>query len=1072
MKKWQKALVGLLVGVGMTFAAAGCDDGLTVTFMDGDKKVEMFTDLEKDKPIKLPDAPKKDGYTFVGWYTDAALTKPYEQDSTVTKNMTLYAKYTRSQLYVVMDYNYSGAPERGNVAVTYGEAYELPTPEREGYTFTGWTLNGNSFDASGDSYPYENGVTVWAQWALNKYTVTYSDGENSLGTKTVEHGQTVDAWTEVDAGYQIDGIFTDKEFTKAYDQTAAVTGNLTLYVKKSPKTYTITINQAYTDDNTFTAQYQGTYALPTTLERAGYTFKGYTYNGNAFEATGTYSDTQDITVVAIWEAIPGYNNRSVSFYYGEKEYSKLTITVEKGNTITLPEGPIEVGYTFAGWYADEALTTPFDEATVIQDDISVYAKFTAKTYTLTYEHNDETETVTYGGGITLDKPAKEGYKFIKYKAEYNGAYIYFENLIIENYTWDSNLILTAVWEEIPEDEEESTSNTFIEKELDANNGIGYYKERATVNDQFTFVFLKGTTYDLREFTNLAFIGADGFVTGVDGVKFKASAVGEFQITFTRTTEEGDTVVFTRNAKIVNEVNVLEQNADYLGSWGTNANRTAFINAKAEAVLSVGASNFQPGLNIGYVDNVADEHYDYASGNIVVTVKVGNAESKDYTVENGTIYFGASLVGETVTLTFETKYPSFYAKTNPVSMTVQVNDGVNVYTSAELRAAYGNVANKTINILRNITAELPEEDYADLAKGAPLNAYEFGAYRRITHDKTDSVAINGNFFQINASNIPLVDNRYDNRGKWAVEGTAGYYVNEVQVGVFLYWNTLANSGNRTDYHSGQLTINDLSISGNNVGAADLRPEKIGETPILKNSGSWNGIVCRGGTVNVNNTTIMNTNCAIFADGGVSSSDSTQQSVQYNLHQVKTENSWNTSVYLFYLCKLNVTESYFGQGSAGSIMVDDRAYNKDTETTLNTVVNVDQATTFNNWVAGTEAWFVAYGQAETAVQLKVLIEKGIDGQSGVAGASGGTCTVLDTTGEKINLVLLVRSVNSEVSDWQTDDEGKPFVEHNLTKFGSSQTAIPGLGSQVFQEFDNTIKTTDPTLYMYGLVEVRSK
>ncbi len=1084
MKKWQKALVGLLVGVGMTFAAAGCDDGLTVTFMDGDKKVEIMTDLAKDKPIKLPDAPVKDGYTFLGWYTDAALTKPYEQDTPITKNMTLYAKYNYSQLCVYMRY-YEGANpvELGQVEVTTGEAYELPTPTREGYTFTGWKVNGAEFEASG-IYAPKNSVIALAQWELNKYTVTYMDGETELGTKTVEHGKTVEAWTEVAAGYQIDGIFTDKEHTKAYDQTAAVTGNLTLYVKKSAKTFKITVNRLAAGDNKdTTATFGDAYTLqePT---REGYKFKYYTYNGNEFPLTGTYSWTENITVVAEWEVDPEYNKRTVFFNDGDNELEELRIVTEKGTTIKLPAGPAKKGYTFNGWYTEVELKNVFDEETVIDDDLELYAKFTANTYTLTYEHNDKKVTVTYGGGITLDEPEKEGYKFIKYKAEYNGAYIYFENPIIENYTWDSNLILTAVWEEIPEDQEESTSETFIEKELDANNGIGYYKERATINDQFTFVFLKGTTYDLREFTNLAFIGAEGFVTNVDGVKFKASAVGEFQITFTRTTEDGDTVVFTRNAKIVNEVNVLEQNADYLGSWGTNANRTAFINAKADATMAVGASNFQPGLNIGYVDNVADEHYDYASGNIVVTVKVGNAESKDYTVENGRIYFGDSLVGETVTLTFETKYPSFYTTTTPVEMTVTVNDGVNVYTSADLRTAYANVANKKINILRNITADLPVSDYIDFDKKVPYNAYEYGAYRRITTDKTDKVEINGNFFQINASSLPLVDNRYDGR-KWSVAGDASYYVHNSQVGVFLYWNTFDNNGDYQNYHNGQLIVNDLSITGNNIPTeystqkGDViepdtmwYPSQTDGKKLLVRSGSWNGIVCRGGTVNVNNTTIMNTNVAIFADGGISASDSTQQSVQYNLYQVKTENSWNTSVYLFYLCKLNVTESYFGQGSAGAIMVDDRAYNKDTETTLNTVVNVDKATTFNNWVAGTEAWFVAYGQAETAGLLKVLIEGSTEDGSGIAGATGGTCTVLDTTREKINLVLLVRSVNSEVSDWQTDDEGKPFVEHNLTQFGSSQTAVPNLEYQVFQKFDNTMKTTDPTLYMYGLVEVRSK
>ncbi len=1056
MKKWQKALVGLLVGVGMTFAVAGCDDGLTVTFMDGDKKVEIMTDLEKDKPIKLPDAPKKDGYTFVGWYTDSALTKPYEQDSAVTKNMTLYAKYTRSQLYVIINLNYQSQTSIEPVKVTYGEPYELPKPEREGYTFTGWTLNGNPFDASGDAYTHENSITVYAQWSLNKYTVTYKDGEQTLGTKTVEHGQAVEAWTEVAAGYQIDGIFTDSEYQTAYDQKAAVKGDLTLYVKKSPKTFKITVNRLADGDNKdTTAQFGGTYTLqePT---REGYDFLYYTYNGNEFPLTGTYSWTENITIVAEWKVDPDYNKREVFFFDGASELKNLRIKTEKGETITLPTAPAKDGYTFKGWYTEKELTNLFDEETVIDDDLALFAKYQANTYKLTLDNDgdatyDGTKEVVFGQSYSLIAPKKEGFKFTGYTTVYDGEPIAFP--LVGVYNYPTSLILKATWEEIPEDEEETTSETFIAKDTDK-----YYKERKTSKDEFTFVFFKDTAYALDEYTKIVFSGADGLLTGVDGVKFTPTAVGEFQITFTRTTADGDTVVFTRNAKIVNKVTALELQADYNATWATTENRAkTFINEKATAIMAVGASNFQAGLDIGG----GDEHYDYDSGNIQVSVKVGETPSNDFTVENGVIHFGSSLVGQTVKLTFAPKYPRLDGVVlDPVSMTVQVNDGVNVYTSADLRKAYADTAVKTINVLRNITAELPEGDYADLVKGAPLNAYEFGAFRRITHVQTDSVVVNGNFFQIDASKLPLVDNRYDNRGKWAVEGTSGYYVNEVQVGIFLYWNTLNNSGDRKDYHTGQLTVNDLSITGNYIGAADLKGDNIDNKPILKNSGSWNGIVCRGGTVNVNNANIQNVNVGFFSDGGISASDATQQSVQYNLNEVRVKDVWNSTIYLYNLTKLTVRNSEFGQGNAASITVDDVA--QESSCTLDIEVDVDTATTFKNWISGEEAWFVAYGMKDTAAYLKGTIEQGFTDRN-------LPLTIIKNDGvEKMNLTLFVRSAGkSETGDWVNDNRKKPFVKHNFTMF-DYPTVLPNADDKVYFNFENG----EYVSYMYGVVELMTK
>lgn len=36
----------------------------------------------------------KEGYTFAGWYTDEALTQPFSEDTAITKNTVLYAKWT------------------------------------------------------------------------------------------------------------------------------------------------------------------------------------------------------------------------------------------------------------------------------------------------------------------------------------------------------------------------------------------------------------------------------------------------------------------------------------------------------------------------------------------------------------------------------------------------------------------------------------------------------------------------------------------------------------------------------------------------------------------------------------------------------------------------------------------------------------------------------------------------------------------------------------------------------------------------------------------------------------------
>jgi len=67
----------------------------TVTFMDGDKQIERFT-VKKGQPLsKAPDNSKtaKEGYIFVGWFTDKECTTPFYADDPVTSNVVVYAKY-------------------------------------------------------------------------------------------------------------------------------------------------------------------------------------------------------------------------------------------------------------------------------------------------------------------------------------------------------------------------------------------------------------------------------------------------------------------------------------------------------------------------------------------------------------------------------------------------------------------------------------------------------------------------------------------------------------------------------------------------------------------------------------------------------------------------------------------------------------------------------------------------------------------------------------------------------------------------------------------------------------------
>lgn len=176
---------------------------------------------------------------------------------------------------------------------------------------------------------------------------------------------------------------------------------------------------------TFTAD-GTTFAQPQTIDRGekfeepaepskeNHTFAGW-YNGDEkfdFDADTTNAPNV-LNLVAKWDI----NKYTVQFVSDHGSFADQT--VEHGKPIetdklTIP--PVE-GFTFDGWYADEDHNTKFDFTKPIKSNTTVYAKWTAKDYEVSFitEHGNAptSQNVPYNGTATDPGKLKaEGYTFI------------------------------------------------------------------------------------------------------------------------------------------------------------------------------------------------------------------------------------------------------------------------------------------------------------------------------------------------------------------------------------------------------------------------------------------------------------------------------------------------------------------------------------------------------------------------------------------------------------------------------------------------------------------------------------
>lgn len=224
----------------------------------------------------------------------------------------------------------------------------------------------------------KNGDTVYVKWTINKYTVTFMDGEKVLATFTnVTHGDTVTA-PEVP---EKDGK-TFKGWDKPFDN---VTSDLTINAVYDVDTFTVTFKDGEKVLETQTVEYEAAATAPDTARLSPPEGKHFAKWDKDFSKV-----TEDIEVSAVYEL----NEYTVIFKNGE-----TTITTKKvkhGFAAPPPNNPIDTPTAkFVGW--DKS----FDNVT---SDLIVNAKWETKKFTLTFINFDGTsvytEEVEYGASIS------------------------------------------------------------------------------------------------------------------------------------------------------------------------------------------------------------------------------------------------------------------------------------------------------------------------------------------------------------------------------------------------------------------------------------------------------------------------------------------------------------------------------------------------------------------------------------------------------------------------------------------------------------------------------------------------
>ena len=257
-----------------------------------------------------------------------------------------------------------------------------------------------------------------------------------------------------------------------------------------------------------------TVAKPTDPTRDGYTFGGW-YTDSALTKEYDFKTvvTGNLTLYAKWNKAEEVVTKVTVTFNSNGGSEVVSQTVGKGAKVTAPGNPTKEGFTFGGWFTDEALTAPYNFESAVTDNLTLYAKWDEvteeqpKTYTVSFVLPEgctpiNSQTIEAGGLVVAPEvPKLEGYNFICWCIDENKEVEFDFSTKI-----NSNLVLYAKFNSKVNVVEYLKSLVSMIKV----NPYSYIPETLQPGYEANLVNLEDVNYDFTNFVDVSSINYGGF----------------------------------------------------------------------------------------------------------------------------------------------------------------------------------------------------------------------------------------------------------------------------------------------------------------------------------------------------------------------------------------------------------------------------------------------------------------------------------------------------------------------------------------------------------------------------------
>lgn len=395
----------------------------TVTYVLYDD--EVFSDKVKvGEKVARPEDPvrgEQGAYEFIGWTSDRAGTIPFDFNSPILDNISVYAQWKMLKATVIFDVNYDTDEENTEILVDVGDSVAKPkNPVRDGYEFIGWFYDSSCNTEYDFSTSVNDNITLYAGWKLATYNVVFD--LNYSGAEPYNEQQVVNgscAQTIADPtreGYIFTGWYMEPECVTRYDFADPITDDTTIYAKwvnadgstdleykfydgaELVKTISVSMGAQITD-------------LPELETRTGYYFVGWTTEDGGDEVFNfaSYRAEESLTFYSKWYKGYAFEAEYVNLFdeNGDGKHGQGTSDQTSGLGLIIPdytllnsdEMGISNGYYIGKLYYNGAFIQFDITSTEEVDDAVLYLRLTPDWFDF---YLDDTTYQVIVNGVALE----------------------------------------------------------------------------------------------------------------------------------------------------------------------------------------------------------------------------------------------------------------------------------------------------------------------------------------------------------------------------------------------------------------------------------------------------------------------------------------------------------------------------------------------------------------------------------------------------------------------------------------------------------------------------------------------